>query len=308
MKSNTIVTVANRNYLWGVFLLIASMRRSGMDEPVLVYAAGFESRDERLLQALGDVRIVPVGPAVRSLTCSKADAMLLADTEYITWVDCDGFFTGNVSELLPPESPDQIHIRMRGEAENSLAFALHQFGTDGRSIPAEVLNQWRKDVPGAQEHAANPRSCSACLFSLHRSHRDFLELWRDQMAKVLPAGDVGVVDQRSLYYHQLDESVLNSLLCFMPGAPKVSSTYRLDKDPKALFVHFVCHPKPWAGWTNYSYRHYERYMAVVDYAVRSGLELPGPLPFSLRRKNRLLCRLLCRAVQYRHKLRRFLGK
>lgn len=308
MKSNTVVTVSNRNYLWGVFLLIASMRRSGMDEPVLVYGSGFESRDERVLQALGDVRIVPVGSAVRSLTCSKADAMLLADTEYVTWVDCDGFFTGNVSELLVPPSPDEIHIRMRGELENSHAFASHLFGSDGRSIPPEVLNQWRKDVPGALALPANPRSCSACLFSLHRSHRDFLEMWREQMAKVLPAGNVGVVDQRLLFYHQLDESVLNSLLCFMPGAPKVTPSYRLDKDPNALFVHFVCHPKPWAGWTNYSYRHYERYLAVVDYAIRSGLELPGPLPFSLRRKNRLLCRLLCRPVQYRHKFRRMLGK
>lgn len=308
MKSNTIVTVSNRNYLWGVFLLIVSMRRSGMDEPVIVYGSGFESRDERVLGALGDVRIVPVAPSVRSLTCSKADAMLLADTEYVTWVDCDGFFTGNVSELLPPPSSDEIHIRMRGEEENSLAFASHQFGSDGRSIPPEVLEQWRKDVPGALALPANPRSCSACLFSLPRSHRDLLEMWREQMAKVLPAENVGVVDQRSLFYHQLDESVLNSLLCFMPGAPKVTATYRLDKDPKALFVHFVCHPKPWAGWTTYSFRHYERYLAVVDYAVRSGLELPGPLPFSLRRKNRFLCRLLCRPVQYRHKFSRLLRK
>jgi len=310
MKSNTIVTVANRGYLWGVFLLIASMRRSGMDEPVLVYGSGFRDGDARILEALGSVRTVFAGEAERSLTCSKAEAMLQADTEFVTWVDCDGFFTGNVSELLPPPSPDEIHIRMRSAEENVRAFANHRFGDDGRSFPKAVLECWRRDVPGAAPGAvpANPRGCSACLFSLHRSHRDFLEAWRDQMVRVLPAGNVGVVDRRLPYYHQLDESVLNSLLCFLPGAPKVTKEYRLDKDPDRLFVHFVCHPKPWAGWTFASYPRYDRYLEVVDYVLRSGLELPGPLPFSLRRENRGLCRLLRGSVSLRHKFRRLLAK
>lgn len=310
MNSNTIVTVSDRNYLWGVFLLIVSMRKSGMDEPVIVYGAGYTERDCRLLEELGGVRIVPAAPTVRSLACSKADAMLLADTEYITWVDCDGFFTGNVSELLPPVSPDEIQIWMRDEEQNAYAFARHRFGGDGRSIPAAILEQWRKDVPGCRPDAvpANLQTGSTCQFALHRSHRDFLEVWRDQMARVLPVGNVGVVDRRLPFYHQLDESVLNSLLCFLPGAPKVSPVYRLDKDPDALYVHFVCHPKPWAGWIPLSFRHYDRYLDVVDYAVASGLELPGPLPFSLRRKNRFLCRLLCRPVLYRYKFGRLLRK
>ena len=308
MKSNTIVTVSDRNYLWGVFLLIVSMRRSGMDEPVIVYGPGYGSHDGKVLEALGDVRVVSSGLPARSLTCSKAEAMLLAETDYVTWVDCDGFFTGNVSAFLPPPAPGEIHIRMRSEAENVAAFNGHLFGSDGRSIPPAILEQWRRDVPGAAAKPANPRGCSACLFSLHRSHRDFLEMWRDQMNRVLPTGNVGVVDPRLPYYHQLDESVLNSLLCFLPGAPKATATYRLDKDPDALFVHFVCQPKPWAGWTPASFPHYDRYLDVVDYAVSSGLELPGPLPFSLRRKNRLLCRILCRPVFYRRKVRRLLQK
>lgn len=310
MKSNTIVTVSDRNYLWGVFLLIVSMRKSGMDEPVIVYGSGYEKRDVHLLEALGDVRVVSAGSTARSLTCSKADAMLLADTEYITWADCDGFFTGNVSELLPPDSPDEIQIWMRNEAETAYAFAGHLFGSDGRSIPPAILEQWRKDVPGCPPDAvpANRGTGSACQFSLHRSHRDFLEAWRDQMERVLPVGNVGVVDRRLPFYHQLDESVLNSLLCFLPGAPKASRVYRLDKNPDALYVHFVCHPKPWAGWTPASFRHYDRYLDVVDYAVASGLELPGPLPFPLQRKNRFLCRLLCRPVLYRYKFRRLLQK
>ena len=40
---NTICTAGDHNYLWGLFLLIASMRRFGMDEPVIVGTKGFES-------------------------------------------------------------------------------------------------------------------------------------------------------------------------------------------------------------------------------------------------------------------------
>ena len=36
MKNNTIVTAGDRNYLWGLFLLIASLRKNGMDEPVMI--------------------------------------------------------------------------------------------------------------------------------------------------------------------------------------------------------------------------------------------------------------------------------
>ena len=32
MKNNTVVTAGDINYLWGIFLLIASMRKNGMDE------------------------------------------------------------------------------------------------------------------------------------------------------------------------------------------------------------------------------------------------------------------------------------
>lgn len=303
MKNNTVVTVGDLNYFWGVFLLVASLRKNGMDEPVIVFGAGYGPEQERLLAQFGDVRTVSAGATGRSLTCSKPEAMLLAETDFVTWVDSDGFFVGNCSARLAPESPDEIHVRMRGEEENVLVYRGKNFSGDGRTIPPEVLAAWKNDVPGAVD-ARIPRCCSACYMSLHRSHRDFLEAWRDQMAKVLPQGNVGVVDHRVAFYHQLDESVLNSLLCFLPGAPRVAEAYRLDKDPDELFVHFVCHPKPWIGWASASFRHYNRYLDVVDYIVRSGFDLPGPLPFPLRRENRWLSRLLCGPMQLRHKFRR----
>ncbi|MDR0931663.1 MAG: hypothetical protein LBM70_01405 [Victivallales bacterium] len=307
MKNNTIVTVGDLNYFWGVFLLVASLRKNGMDEPVIVYGSGYGKREEKLLAQFGDVKTVSAGEPGRSLTCSKPEAMLLAETEFVTWVDSDGFFVGNCSKRLAPESSEEIHIRMRSPAENVLVYQNKNFSGDGQTIPAEVLAAWQADVPNAGE-ARLTRCCSACYMSLPRSHRDFLEAWRDQMAKVLPQGNVGVVDHRVKFYHQLDESVLNSLLCFLPNAPRVSAEYRLDKDPDELFIHFVCHPKPWVGWAPMSFRHFDRYIDVVDYVVKSGMELPGELLFSLRRKNRLMCRLLCEPMQLRHKLRRMWQK
>ena len=50
MKNNTVVTVGDINYLWGLFLLIASMRKSGMDEPVLVGAHRFTPEAEEILK------------------------------------------------------------------------------------------------------------------------------------------------------------------------------------------------------------------------------------------------------------------
>jgi len=120
--------------------------------------------------------------------------------------------------------------------------------------------------------------------------------------KVLPAGNVGVVDRSLKYYHQLDESVLNSILSFWPQAPRVSDTYRLNKDPNELFVHFVGIPKPWIGWTPHSFRHFDTYTAVVTWAVEQGFKLPGPLPYSLKASNKALCNLLQHPILLKTKI------
>ena len=57
MKNNTVVTVGDINYFWGIFLLIASMRKNGMDEPVLVGAYRFTPEAAAMLEQFGDVRV-----------------------------------------------------------------------------------------------------------------------------------------------------------------------------------------------------------------------------------------------------------
>ncbi len=302
MKNNTVVTAGDINYLWGMFLMIAAMRQNGMDEPVLAGVRGFDAAASEILRQPGNVELYSLDGFPRSLTCCKPMMMMQAESEYITWVDSDGFFVGNCSARLIPESPDEIHIRMRSPEEQPMAFRGYMYGEDGRSIPRAVLNVWREDV-GGRETPAITRSCSACLLSVYRSARPFLEKWHEQMAAVLPEGNVGVVDRSLKYYHQLDESVLNSCLAFFPEAPRVSAEYRLNKNPEELFVHFIGQPKPWMGWTPFSFRHFDRYVSAVEFAVGQGWKLPGPLPFCLKRENRRLCGLLRYPVSFRNKLR-----
>ena len=303
MKNNTIITAGDRNYLWGIFLMISSLRQNGMDEPVIVGSRGFSQQDEELLAQLGDVSIYPLDNFQRSLTCCKPHVMLQADTDYITWVDSDGFFVGNCSARLIPETTGEIHLRMRSPEEQPQAFKGYLYGEDGHQIPQAVLDVWRENLHGLEEPRIR-RSCSACFLSVHRSARPFLEKWHEQMMTVLPAGDVGVVDRSLSYYHQLDESVLNSCLAFFPDAPQVASTFRLNKNPKELFIHFIGQPKPWQGWAPSAFRFFSHYVSVVEFAQSQGWRLPSDVPYCLKRENRWLCSLLRYPVSLNCKLRK----
>lgn len=306
MKNNSIVIAGDRNYFWGLFLLIASLRKNKMDEPVVVAAIDFPQEYIELLEQFDHVKVHRMPYPARTISCSKGEYMLLADTEYITWVDCDAFFIGNNSENLIPNKPNQIHIRQREQKENALAFKGHYFGENGQKIPEEVLRVWRKDCEVAPHTPANiEHSCSACLCSIHKSSRHLMEAWGKQIDKVLPRGDVGVINQSDKYYHQLDESVLNSLLCFMPNAPTITENFRLDKDPQRLFIHFVTHPKPWVAWGNATLKHFDQYVALVDYLKENNYKFPqAGIPFSLQKSNKKLATILAPYFSLSNKIMR----
>ena len=311
--SNTIATIGDIRYLWGIFLLVASARKAGMEEPFLVGTRDFTPRADRVLEQLGGVRQVRLDGTARSLTCLKPRVMLEAGTEYVTWADSDAFFTGNVSDLLPPDSPEEIHFRLRTPAEMPAAFRGHAFGEDGTRIPRAVLEAWRRDVAEiageALGTARHGTSGSAAFFSLSLArHRRFLEIWDALQAKVLPDRDVGVVDRSLSHYHQLDESTLNACLNFVPDAPRVQETFRMDKDRARLFVHFNLLPKPWQGWTRRAFRFFDGYVAVAEWAEAQGFELPGPVPASLKARNKRLCRALIPWTTLKPKLAKRLGR
>ena len=172
---NTIVMSSDNNYVWGVWLLIASMRMNSMTEPVIILADNYSQKSVEALEQFGDVRIVQRDESFkRNLTFSKPDAMLLANTEYVTWVDCDALFYGNCSKYLTPE-PDHIHIRQRGYAENAAGFSKLYDENDKRGpIPAKVLDVWREDV-GENQEAAFDTCSSACYISIPTKFRFILE-------------------------------------------------------------------------------------------------------------------------------------
>ncbi len=303
--SNTVCTAGDSNYVWGLFLLVASMRASGMEEPVLVGTKRFGPSHAAVLEQLGGVRLVSLDGFDRSLTCCKAKMMLLADTEYVTWADSDAFFTGNVSAILAPPSPGLVHVRRRGRAEMPLAFPPPY------DLNA-ILPTWRRDVcacAGLDEgDAAVPApdpgsflSCSASFASVARSSERFLRVWHEMMMR-LPKGDVGVVDRSLACYHQLDESCLNACLEFLPDAPRVTETYAMDKDPGRMFAHFCGAPKPWVAWTPRAMRFFDEGCRIVEWAQSSGLRLPGPVPYSLRRGHKAACRLLARPMELKVKV------
>ncbi len=277
--SNTIVLTSDRNYVWGIWLLIASMRKNAMNEPVLVVGVGYEESDIAVLKQFSAVNVLNRPKCSgRNLTCSKPDAMLLAETDYITWVDCDSIFYGNCSNYLTA-GPEHIHVEMRSLKDNALVFAKNYEANDTYGeIPAKILDIWRQDIGGNTESALRT-CCTACFISLHRSHRVILEQWRDQMHKVLSNDDVGVYDKRSFAYFQTDESVLNSILCFSKVAIPPTADYMLAKDPNAFHIHFAYQPKPWQMWNSYSIRYFDKTVEVVEWAIANGYTPPGRFQF-----------------------------
>ena len=307
MKENTVVTCGDINYLWGLFLLIGSMRKSGMREKVLVGTRKFDARAERVLKQFGGVELTPVEENGYSLTCMKANVMLRAKTEIVTWADSDAIFTGNCSGYLAPLNDHEIHVRRRGAAEMPGAFPA-------KYDRAAILDTWRRDIaslaPARPREAVKTedfRSCSACFLSVARDEELFLSTWDRLMMTALPAHNVGVVDKSLEFYHQLDESCLNATLEFLDGAPRVSDVYRLDKDRDAYFVHFIGRTKPWVAWVPRAARSIDVTCAIVDWAKTEKLELPGKVPFALESAHKSLCRRLAPATEIFFKVRRKLG-
>ena len=164
-------------------------------------------------------------------------------------------FTGNVSEYMKAE-PEEIRIRIRGKAENAMVYSSRYEESDAYgSIPKKVLDIWQENV-GENNTPAIETVSSAAAMTFHRDKKFIIEKWRQQMLKVIPNKDEGVVDQSNFAYFQTDESVLNSVLCFAEGAPKPVE-FLLDKDPNAFFAHYTFKPKPWQQWDRYSLRYYE---------------------------------------------------
>ena len=291
MKSNTIVTASDQNYAWGVWLLIASIRKNGMDEPVLIGAHRWQKQWLEDIVKFPDVRVCELEVTdKRCVACYKPDIMLKAETDFSTWIDCDGIFTGNCSDLLYGEK-DRLYIRGRMPDEVKELYTKERLpGDHPEEVPARILDVWQKDV-GDRAEPVRKRGCSTAVLSIHRSRFDFLETWRTQMLKVLPDG-VGIVDDGSFAYFQTDEAVMNSLLLYDSGAPAFTERYRLDHPDQPHYLHFAFNPKPWQMWNPYALRHYEMLLDLVEWGIAAGYAPQAKVPYTFLRKNKSFCRML----------------
>lgn len=310
MKDNTVVTACDRGYAWGVWLLVVSMRQHGMDEPVLVGTYDWPQQWLEDIQRLPGVSTFAMSTEdKRNLTCSKPVIMLQAKTEIITWVDCDGIFSGNCRDRIFAEN-NQIYIRSRGSIETCDLYRRERsLGDPADTIPPKILDTWQHDV-GEREEPLRLRSCSACLISVQRSQLGFIEKWHQQMLKVLPNDLLDVINKDSVAYLQTDESVINSLLCFAQDAPLVTENYRANRIEEGCFLHFTYAPKPWQMWNHYAIRFYDHTIDAVEFGIKAGWLPQAKLPYTLKRKNKLLCQLLApmakNVVRFK-KLRRKFG-
>lgn len=272
----TVVTAGDRRFFWGVLLLVSSMRRNNMEHPVVVGALDWTPEMKARLSALGKVTIRELAPTKMCLTCQKPLLMSCDDvkTEWVCWADGDGMFIGDCGEWLTGESPEEIVIR--------------RYAPPPPDFTEKNLEIWRRDIRrfqgGALEQSRYDTRFNAPFIVIHRGQFPFLKRWQDQIGKVLPP-DVEIIMKKGSAYFQTDESVLGSLLCFDPEAPKVTERYKANgsADKNRYFAHFAYNPKPWQMWNSHSLRWYDDVMAVADYLVAEKIVEKSDLPRPLRR-------------------------
>lgn len=306
MDNLTIVSACDRNFLWGAYLLAVSAARFIPDVKVLILETGFTPEDRKLIEQFPNVSLKSLDNSdPRNVTNRKSEALLSADTEFVSWMDADCFIIGDVRPYLIPAN-GQFQIRIRGEAENANVWRNHYTEGDERGkLPKAVAEQWRRDVGQLQ----TPRIQAACVancFVIHRDHLDFIREWKAQIVKVIPPKDAGLVNKSDPAYFMTDESVLSSLIAFSRSTPEISE-FQLNRDPKAHVAHFGANPKPWKRWRKTTWYTRKPLLETLDWARSKGYGLP-PLPSSFKRSRGLSNYLTLMALEAKAKAKSIAGK
>lgn len=298
----TVVTAGDRAFAWGALLLVASMRRNGMPQPVIIGMTGWTDAMKSRALALGGVTLKELPPSRQCVTCQKPVLMNLdeIETDWVCWADSDGAFIGDCSEWLAGDDPDEIIVR--------------KYSPPPEDFTPANLETWRGDIARhcgkALPESRYQTRVNAPFIVIHRKWRPFLARWRSQIEKVLPA-DVAIIMKHGSPYFQTDESVLGSLLCFDPDAPRVTDSYKPNgsADRNRYYAHFAYNPKPWQMWNSHSFRWHDEVVAIADWLVEKGVVARRDLPLPLRRSWTPLCRAAAplapwawRAIKLRRKL------
>lgn len=296
-RENTIVTACNRSYFWGAFLLIASIRYSGGKLPVIVLGHRLTDFQKRALSQFENVSMFSTSNPNPHL--SKAEALAHATTEYITWLDADCMYVGNIDHLLVPRE-GELQIRLRGSQENQDVFKRFGHGNDNQGdIPKKILAQWRNDI----NERLNPRYLKQCVtnsFCFHRSSLNFFLDWQKQINLVSPAAS-RPVNQSNKAYFMTDESVLASMLCFSHRVPTLAR-YNLDHTEREHLMHFGMNLKPWVSWREEHLKYYDYIQAVLGWVSKESYQVPR-LPISLNKRFRAYTFALARFNHVKNRAR-----
>ena len=289
--NTTVVTAGDRAYAWGALMLVASMRRNGMEHPVVVGAMDWSEEQKRRICSLGNVSIYEIEKTRQCLACQKPRLMGCdaVKTDWVCWVDADGLFVGDCSEWLAGDDVDEMRIK--------------RCDPPPPDFTPETLSTWQRDVKrfwgkalDASRYATRVQSG---VILLHRKWCPFLSRWDEQINNVLPP-DVEIIMTKGSAYYQTDESVLGSLLCFDIDAPKVSEQYKFDGrvDRSRYYLHFGYNPKPWQMWNTYASRWREDAYSTIDWLVEKGVVKDSEVPLPLRRSWWPLYRCLAPAAPW----------
>lgn len=295
----TVVTACDANFLWGIFLLSASMRRHRVRARLQAHLFDFSDPQRALIEQFDHVQVfASVSQGVRNITCEKPAALVHADSEVIAWIDSDCLVTGDISPHLQA-APGTIQVRLREPQEVAYLFRSRYAPGETRGpVPAQVLELWQRDV--AQRPApAITQPCNACCFVFNRTELPFIRHWKSQIEKVIPVGDKGMFDDRNIAYFMLDEAVLSSLLLYAAAAPRVTD-YQLLDTASAGVIHWGGSPKPWVRWMLRNLKDFDAVVSTIEWAVAQGYRTP-PVPWHLRRGNRLFCYLAASLFELRRK-------
>lgn len=274
--TNAIVTACDAPYFWGALLLVASVRYSGGRLPIFVVGAGLSRKQIDLLTQFDAVSVYEADFQFPHL--HKADALSVVDTDYITWLDADCIYVGNIDALLVPDQGD-FQIRMRDLTENEGVFRGYHVGFAQRgAIPQSVLKVWQRDV-GEESISRYHTQCVSNAFCFHRSQLPFLRKWQHQLERI-SGGTPRTVNWKSLAYPMTDESVLSALLCFASRSPRLSP-YRLNDTAGPHLKHFGQLPKPWKAWRLQHFPYFDYLQKILAWMEGSGYEWP-PLPKALQ--------------------------
>ena len=282
---NTVVTACDHGYIWGAFLVCASIRRAGMTLPLLIGGRDFTPEDIQVLEQF-DARVVclPQG-AGRSVATQKPDALACCTTDQMTWIDADCMVTGDMTALLTAD-PGDIQIRFRSYPENAEVYRVHyRAGDTPGPVPAHIQQIWRRDV-GERDEPRVDTQLVTNSFVITADSMPFIEAWRTFMQRVIPEGRSGTVDAHSEAYFMTDESALTALYAYRYEVPRVTD-YLMDNMRGPYLVHFGTAPKPWRRWTRRTLRYRPLVVETIDWVLQEGLRVP-PLPRHLHRDARML--------------------